>query len=306
MRVDVKRGIPQSLGGVSQRLELGVVSGSHSHGLLREEMEENGTGKGRALTGVRIRPQFVQKDKALPGGAVDDANDVAHVPAECGQGLLYALLITDVGEYAIEDRNAALRPGGHRQACLRHQAQEPYSLEGNRLPTGIWSGDDQGRETASQFDRERDGLLPQQGVPGLQQPEHAGCSIISIAAFSAGGDHYGLGGTGLSGISCLGQGEVYLCNDIYVARYLLIIPSNLRAKRRQNSFHLMLLFHHQFTQFIAHIQRSPRLDEQRGPRIGDIMDDAFDLPPVLDLDRNHEASLPFSDYRFLYYLLSPG
>jgi hypothetical protein len=56
--------------------------------------------------------------------------------------LLDRLVIADVGEYGIED--GQLRGfGGHRNARLRHEREQPSGLEADGLAAGIGSADDE-------------------------------------------------------------------------------------------------------------------------------------------------------------------
>ena len=54
--------------------------------------------------GIRARPQLVQQHEGPRADGFDDAGEVLHVRGKSGQRLLDGLLVPDVGEHRVEER----------------------------------------------------------------------------------------------------------------------------------------------------------------------------------------------------------
>ena len=69
---------------------------------------------------------------------------------EGAEALLNALLVPDVGEHFVKNRQLRALPRGNVKAGLTHEGEKAYGLEGNGLASGVGAGDNQQIEVLSQ------------------------------------------------------------------------------------------------------------------------------------------------------------
>ena len=72
--------------------------------IINDEVIEQGLGESGTFGRIGARAQFVEQHETARAGRVDDAHDRAHVAGERRQGLGDRLLVADVGEDVLEDR----------------------------------------------------------------------------------------------------------------------------------------------------------------------------------------------------------
>src|SRR5437762_2771251 len=87
-------------------------------------------------------------------GALQDAEDIAHVRREGAEALLDALLVADVREDVLEDDGPRAVVYGEVEARLGHEGEQANGLEGDSFPARVRPGDDQHAEAVAQFDRD--------------------------------------------------------------------------------------------------------------------------------------------------------
>ena len=119
------------------------------------ELVEDRPAERRPFGRVGAGAQLVEQDERLLGRLGEDLRDPPDVRREGRERLLQALLVADVGEDVVEDRQ--LRPLMRRdvQARLGHDRQQADRLQRDRLAAGVRPGDDQDLELEAEVDVDR-------------------------------------------------------------------------------------------------------------------------------------------------------
>ena len=136
-------------------------------------------GQRRALFGIGGRAQFVEQHQRMRGRVVRDEIDVGDVRRKRGQVLLDRLVVADVGEDGVEDRQLGAL-GRNRNSRLRHQRQQSDGLQRDGLAAGVGAADDELAMLASSST-----------VSGTTAtPSASGCAPAADGARCAGSAHH--------------------------------------------------------------------------------------------------------------------
>ena len=155
--VEVHRGVEAGGPRVAVVLEDAVVGGEHGEAAALDEPVEEAHRDGASLLGIGAGAELVEKDEAVRRGGRHDAADRADMAGEGRERLVDRLLVADVGEDGVEDREARLGGRGEAEAELVHQGEEADGLEGDGLAAGVGARDDE-RPRALRAARRRWGL----------------------------------------------------------------------------------------------------------------------------------------------------
>ena len=107
------------------------------------ELVEDRPAQGRAVGRVGAGPQLVQQHQRFPGRLAQDLADPPHVGRERRKRLFQALLIADIGEHVVEDRELRALARGDVQAGLGHQGEQADRFQGHGFAAGVGPGHDQ-------------------------------------------------------------------------------------------------------------------------------------------------------------------
>src|SRR5215831_15311396 len=88
------------------------------------ELLENCPAERGALYWIRAGSELVDDDERVCSRATQDLGEVFQMCAERRQACLNRLLVSDVSECIVEDRNAAFRTDGRGDARLRQRRDE--------------------------------------------------------------------------------------------------------------------------------------------------------------------------------------
>ena len=133
-------------------------------------------------SGIRGRAQFVQQDQRSRCRRARNEVDIGDVGGKRRKILLDRLVVADIGQHGIEDRQlGAIRGNGN--AGLRHQGQQANRFQGNGFSAGVGAGDDKFETFAFEFDADGNDVPTfcfqvsfQQRVAGVDQNQPSGCS----------------------------------------------------------------------------------------------------------------------------------
>src|ERR1019366_9676972 len=103
--VELQRGIYHAGHFVGEFLQGAEVRGGDRGGSASCERLDDGAAERRALDGIGAGAEFVDQHQRLRRGVAHDLREVAEVRAERGERRLDALLVADVGEEAVEERD---------------------------------------------------------------------------------------------------------------------------------------------------------------------------------------------------------
>ena len=121
-------------------LQIAEMRGGNRHCGFREEMQQYRPRQCRAFGGVGAGAEFIQQYHAFIRRLVNNAADIGDMPAEGGERLFNTLLIADIDENTVEDRNQALFRGRNGNAGQRHQAEQADGFQCDGFATGIGAG----------------------------------------------------------------------------------------------------------------------------------------------------------------------
>ena len=131
--------------GVGERVGLQVADVGRDDRAAADAVElvEDRPAQGRAVGRVGARPELVEQDQRARRRLAQDLADPPHVRREGRERLLQALLVADIGEHVVEDRELRALAGRDVQAGLGHDRQQADRLERDRLAAGVRAGHDQ-------------------------------------------------------------------------------------------------------------------------------------------------------------------
>ena len=116
------------------------------------QFREDAAGQGAAFERVSARAEFIQQDQGPPLAAgAQNVADVLDMRGESAQIGLERLLVADVSQDGIIDREQAFSGSRHWQAALRCQAEQADCLQGDGFAAGVGAGDDQSAGASGQF-----------------------------------------------------------------------------------------------------------------------------------------------------------
>ena len=144
----------QAVGGAKLSTSNSTEAFCDARRLVGERLQLRVVGRARSTNPPSTRNDRIERASAEPScgsvpapssssstrsavGVAQHLDDVAHVRGEGREALLDALLVADVREDLLEDRDARIprRPGS--AARLRHQRQQAHRLERHRLATRV-------------------------------------------------------------------------------------------------------------------------------------------------------------------------
>ena len=126
-------------------LQLGVVARCHGEPRLPCEALEQRLGKGGTLDGIGSRCDLVEEDERAVCRRGEDPGERAQVTREGREAHRDRLLVADVDEDVVEDRQRRL-VGRWAQTALVERRGEPERLQRDRLPARVRARDDHGAE----------------------------------------------------------------------------------------------------------------------------------------------------------------
>ena len=91
-------------------------------------MLHDGHAQRAAFFGIGGRAQFVQQHQRIGRHVERHLADVRDVRGKRAEVFLDGLVVADIRQHLLEDRKLGFRRG-HRQARLRHQAEQPDGLQ---------------------------------------------------------------------------------------------------------------------------------------------------------------------------------
>ena len=157
-----------------------VMGGDHGDASDPPEVFGDGHRQRRSFFRIGGRSQFIQQHQRMRRGRSGNEINVGHVGRECRKILLDGLVVADIGQHRIKyGQLGAVR--GNWNAGLRHQRQQAHGFQGNSFSAGVWTGDDQFKIFAFEFDADRNDLPTlgfqvslQQRVAGVDQNQPSG------------------------------------------------------------------------------------------------------------------------------------
>lgn len=204
------------------------------------------------------------------------------------QGLLDALLVSDIGENFVENGKLRVVEGRNVKTCLAHQGEKADSFQGNGLTSGVRSGDDQKAEILSEPDIDGNhAFLVQQGMAAFFDVDVAFFiedRLGSVVGFAEHGP---------------GKNEIQLGQDPEVIGDVFIFRSGHIAEFGKNRLDGFLLLKLQFAKLIIEFYDGHGLDEKGGTCGRLVVDHAGNLSLVLRFDRNAVAAVSHRDYGVL-------
>ena len=128
---------------------------NHRHAADLPKVSGNRDGERGAFFGIGGRAQFIEQHERLRSCSARNEIDVGDVGGESRKILLDRLIVADIGEHGVEDRQLGA-VGGHWNSRLCHQRQETDRFQRYRFTAGVGTGDDELAACAFEFDCDRD------------------------------------------------------------------------------------------------------------------------------------------------------
>ena len=137
------------------------------------ELGNDGLRESRAFRGVGSRCELVDQDEGAAGRRPEDLDEVADVRGEGGEAHLDRLLVADVREQPVEDRERRGDGRWAQPALVQHRCQAER-LQRHRLAARVRPADHDGPQRPEvEIDRNGGGGIEQR-VPGGQKSNLVG------------------------------------------------------------------------------------------------------------------------------------
>ncbi len=104
------------------------MRGGQREGAGSAEMLHYRDAQRAALLGIGGRAHFVQQHQRVRRDVEDHLADVRNVRGKCAETLLNGLVVADIRQHLLENRELGFRRR-HRQPGLRHQRQQPHGFQ---------------------------------------------------------------------------------------------------------------------------------------------------------------------------------
>ena len=167
--IEPGRRVRGAVGRARPFLQLGVVRRHDRQPRLLGEPRQERLGERGSLDRIGARRELVDEDERAVGRRVEDRHQVPDVAGEGREAHLDRLLVADVGEHLVEDRQRRGR-GGRAQPGLVEQRREAERLQGDRLAAGVRPAEDERSQRAEvEVDRNR-GRGVEQRMARAEQP----------------------------------------------------------------------------------------------------------------------------------------
>ena len=207
------------------------------------------------------------------------------------KALLDALLIADVDQHLLIDRNSAVFCYRKHQTAHRHQGHQADGFQGNRFTAGVRSGDDQCIEILSENNIGGNNLFRvNQRVAGFfQLNETAVLNVWNRCLHLI--CKRGLGKIQINFDQCPIAVQNRLCKG-----------TDQRRQLCDDSFDFPFFLCLQDANLVVCLYDCHRLDEDGRSACRGVVNQAFDFGAVFALDRNNEAAVSHGNQRFLKVL----
>ena len=211
---------------------------------------------------------------------------------ERGERLLNALLIADVRQNVVENRNfAAIRRGDH-QAAHGHQRQKARRFQRDGLAAGVRAGDDERIKITAEVQIGRHDLI---FIDERVARRFDGDAPLLIE-LRHGRLHF--------------VGELPFCeNEIQLHRRAVALDdavrklADLTGKLRQDAVDLVFFVRAQHADFVVRLHNADRLNKHGGTAAGGIVNEALDFIAELRLNRHNVAAAALGNNSLLQILL---
>ncbi len=134
-----------------------MVGRDHDHASGFAKVLGDGNGECGAFFGIGRGTQFVEQHQGIRGRRARDEVDVRDMRGKRREILLDRLIVADVGENGVENRQVgAIRRDGN--AGLRHQREQAQRFQGDGFAAGVGAGDYELAMVAFELDGDGDDL----------------------------------------------------------------------------------------------------------------------------------------------------
>ena len=216
--------------------------------------------------------------------------------------MLNALLVANVGVDAVQQGKDGLF-GGNLQPGMGHQRQQAHGFQRHGFAAGIRAGNDHHPPVAAQFQVKGNYRLRQQRMAGGGKPQGGGVFILTrqrIWDGWDGGDGRGYGPLG-GGVAAFSQRQIQPRQQIQSQQQIGAALPHLRGQGAQNPLLLPLLGQPGLPPLIARFNGRQRLDKDRRPAVGNIVDNAGGLGLKVGFNQQHQAVVALGNNRLLHH-----
>ena len=260
------------------------------------QREQHGSRERGALHRVGTPAQLVQQHERPIVHVQQDGLERRHVRAERGEARVDRLVVSDVGEDALEGGQRGARPDRWDDTRLRHGADQTHRLEEHRLAAGIGTAHHDRELVRSELEVER------HRIPlGEQERMH---SALDGESLPLGPDRRE---PGLRGEGVARPGREVVGRDAHLPPRLdlIRIRTGIVREPAQYGERLPSLFRLAGGQIVAQLDDFGRLDEQRRARARLSVHDAAHAAARLAAHRDHVAIAAQSHRPFRGGLVRP-
>ena len=189
-KVELDRAVHHALRHMGVLLQLGVVTrGKNPHATFAEVVDDRRCERS-AFGRVGPSASLVEKDQISGRCAVANPKDRGEMTGKGRETLRNRLVVTDVCPDSACWREARSCIGGNRQPRVVHGRQQPDRLQCHRLPSGVWSGDEQHPLVWGELEIDRHDRAAEQRVAGTTKREQVIRSRICEVPIALGGNIY--------------------------------------------------------------------------------------------------------------------
>ena len=271
-------------------LDIGVVGRDHAVTPPAEQTLEDRLGDGPADDRLGSRPELVDQHQRAARSARQHVLHVQQVRRIGRQVVVDRLLVADVDENALEDRQFRDLGDRNRKPALEHVLHDARGFQADRLAAGVGSRDDEDALATVELQIQRHDLAPRSPQRLLQQ-RVAGVFQHQPVVRREDRPHASV----LRGPAALGAQHVDLGQVVARIGDQPRVGTDRFGKLREDAHHLAPLGVLQFAQFVVDLHHLDRFDVEGFARRRFVVDKAVQFAFVARRNRDHGLAVADRD-----------
>ena len=263
----------------SKYLQFAVV-GSHCRSDFSfQQCFDDSNGQRRPFRRVSTGTQFVEQHQRIVCHLIHDPHDICHVGRERRKALFNALFVPDISKNIVEYCQFGIVKGRDMQTRLPHQGKQTQCFQGNCFTTRIGACDQQCGKLFPQINICRHHCLRiQQRMSAFMDIDIPLCIKYRLCTIHGHGQ------------SRFRKDKIQLCQKFQIAFDGNGICRHQIRQHQQDLFNFFFFLCLQLLDLIVQLNNAQRFHEQRGTRIGLIVDHAGEGTSVFRLN-GHAVSV---------------
>ncbi len=272
--VELDGGVFEELRFVGVVFQRTMMGGHHRRCPDPLDLIENGHRQCGAFLGVGAGAELVEEHQTPPARVIENVGDGRHVTGERGKRLFEGLLVADIRENIVEERERASFIGRDLHAELVHEGEEAGGLQRNGLTPGVGARHDEPPEWGIDSDLYGYDGATQERMPRAAET-HPLCAGLRAEAVV------------LRAVACACEQRIEVGGLRFEGTERRQLRPHGCRQLSQYALYLLIVGRLCLTQLVVEIDEIGGLDEERGAGLRHLVHDTFDAVSVVRAQRQY-------------------